>query len=203
MALNAKMKRWTGLLLAFWVLLALSPAADACVGKTLVIGSKGTLQQDILAETLSILISERTGTSIKVVRFDTTAAAHEALMKAELDMYVEYTGVGQVEVLKKEGISDPTALYQAVKDAYNQNLNLVWLKPLGFEEPAVVSGAVPAQAATVVRKDTLKKFPALARLIDKLGGAISVEAIKAMEARAAQASPREAARAFLKEGRFI
>ncbi len=203
MVLIAKMKRWRGVLLAFLAVMALSPAADACVGKTLVIGSKGTLQQDVLAETLSILIGERTGTSIKVVRFDTTAAAHEALMKAELDMYVEYTGVGQIEVLKKEGIGDPEALYQAVKDAYNQNLNLVWLKPLGFEEPTAVSGDLAAQAATVVRKDTLKKFPALARLINKLGGAISAEAIQEMEARAAQASPREAARAFLKQGRFI
>jgi osmoprotectant transport system substrate-binding protein len=178
-------------------------SAGACVGKTLVIGSTGTLQQEILAQMLSILISERTGTTIKVVAYDSTLAAHEALMKADLDMYVEYTGVGQAEILRGEMVTDPEALYQAVKRGYNRDLNLVWLKPLGFDEPRVVPAGVPAQAAPVVRKDTLKKFPALARLIDKLGGAIDAEAMKKLETEAGKENAHEVARRFLKDNRLI
>lgn len=193
--------RFLPLFLILWVL-STAPAG-ACVGKTLIIGSKGTLQQDILAQILSLLISERTGTTVKVVRFDSTAATHEALLRADLDMYVEYTGVGQVEILKGEPVADAEALYGAVKERYNQDLNLIWLQPLGFEEPSAAPSGVPAQAAPVVRKDTLKKFPALARLINKLGGAIGSDAMHAMEERAAKENIREVARRFLKENRLI
>jgi len=182
--------------------LLITPSAPACVGKTLVIGSKGTLQQDILAEILSTLISERTGTTVKIVRFDSTAATHEALMKADLDMYVEYTGVAQGEILKQP-VADSQALYESVKSAYNRDLNLVWLKPLGFSEPSSVVDNALSEAAPVVRKDTLKKFPALARLIDKLGGAISQEAMVELEKRAAGGNLREVVREFLKGARLI
>lgn len=183
--------------------LTLASPASACVGKTLLIGSKGTLQQDLLAQVISTLISERTGTTVKVVRFDSTAAAHQALLKADLDMYVEYTGVGQLEILQGEAIADESALYQAVKERYNQELNLVWLKPLGFSAPQAVSTAIGAQAAPVVRKDTLKKFPALARLINKLEGAIDAEAMAALEQQAQGDGVGDVARAFLKARRLI
>lgn len=203
MAVMPLVKRWFGILVLVMVAAGLAVPAGACVGKTLVIGAKGTPQQELLAEILSILITERTGTSIKVVKYATTAEAHDALMKADLDMYVEYTGVGQLEVLKGEAVSDPGVLYQAVKAAYNQDLNLIWLEPLGFDDPRVAAAGVPAQAAPVVRKDTLKKFPALSRLINKLGGAISWETMQDLEARAAKDGPRDVARKFLKDGRFI
>ena len=61
----------TALLSATLLILA-TAVATACVGKTVVIGSKGSVQQDVLAQMLAILISERTGTTAKVVRFDST-----------------------------------------------------------------------------------------------------------------------------------
>lgn len=185
------------------VLAGLPQVSSACVGKTLAVGAAGSLQQEILAQMLSILISERTGTTVKVVKFDTLSAAHQALLKADLDMVVDYTGIGQSQVLKAEPIGDPQALYQAVKAGYNQSLNLVWLDPFGFDEPQLAPTGMAAQAAPVVRKDTLKKFPALARLINKLGGALSLEAMKGLEAQAAQKDPAMVARDFLKTGRFI
>ncbi len=203
MSVKMWVNKWFGVLIVTLMAVSLSMPAEACVGKTLVIGAKETLQQELLAEMIAILITERTGTTIKVVKYGTTAEVHDALMKADLDMYVEYTGVGQIEVLKGEAVNDPAAQYQAVKAAYNQDLNLVWLEPLGFDAPGLVAEGVPAQAAPVVRKDTLKKFPALARLINKLGGAISTEAMQDLEARAAKDSPRDVARKFLKDGRFI
>ncbi|MDT8423687.1 MAG: glycine betaine ABC transporter substrate-binding protein [Desulfuromonadales bacterium] len=189
----------TGLVL----LTLLSANAWGCVGKTLVIGASGTPQQEILAEMLGLLISERTGTTVKVVSYPSHIDTHQALLKADIDLYVEYTGVGQVTILGHEPLADAAALYQAVKSTYNQELNLIWLKPLGFEARGVVPEGVSAQAAPVVRKDTLKKFPALARLIDKLGGAIDAEAMAGLERAAAATTPREAARKFLQAGRFI
>lgn len=201
------MKKIVGrlLLLLCAAVLAFAPAgpATACVGKTLVVGAAGTAQQEILAHILSVLITERTGTTVKVVRFDSLAAAHQALLKADLDMYVDYTGVGQVKNLRKGAIADPRALYQSVKAAYAQDLNLVWLDPLGFDEPKVAPAGTVAQAAPVVRKDTLKKFPALSRLINKLGGTINTATMKNLENQAGGKSPQDVARGFLKSGRFI
>jgi osmoprotectant transport system substrate-binding protein len=125
------------------------------------------------------------------------------LLKADLDLYVEYTGVGQVETLQRPAIADAAELYRAVKEVYNQDLNLVWLEPLGFDEPKIAPAGAPAQAAPLVRKDTLKKFPALARLINKLGGAIDPAAMREMESRAGRQTPQEVARQFLKAGRLI
>ncbi len=192
------------LLLSLGLSLAvLTTPAQSCVGKTLVIGSTGTVQQDLLAEIISLLIGERTGTTVKVIRVASPQAAHAALLKADLDISVEYTGAGQLEALNGEPISDPRALYEAVKSRYNEELNLIWLQPFGFDEPRAVQTSIPAQAAPVVRKDTLKKFPALTRLINKLGGTIDSATMQRLEAQAASGKVREVARSFLKENRLI
>jgi len=171
--------------------LSVSPAM-ACVGKTIVVGAMPAPQQQVLAQVLAILISERTGTTVKVVPVAGHLEAHEALLRADLDMYVEYTGIGQVTILKDAPIADADALYKAVKERYNQELNLVWLQPFGF-----------ADAAPVVRKDTLKKFPALARLINKLGGAIDPATMQTMESGVKGDNAKDVARKFLKDNRYI
>lgn len=190
------------LLVVLFSLTAHVPAA-ACVGKSLLIGSSGTVQQNILAEIMSMLISERTGTTVKVVHLSSLAATRDALIKADLDISIEYTGAGQVEVLKGPQIADPQQLFDAVKIRYNEELNLVWLSPFGFNEPRVVTLDIPSQAAPVVRKDTLKKFPALARLISKLGGTIDGPTMKRLEVAAAQGNVHDVARDFLKTNRLI
>ena len=178
-------------------------SAQACVGKTLVVGALDNPQQQVLAEMLSVLIGERTGTTVKVVSVAGHAEAHDAMLRAEMDMYVEYTGVGQVVILKEQPIADSDELYKAVKERYNQDLNLVWLKPFGFSDERYAPEGTVAVAAPVVRKDTLKKFPALARLINKLGGSIDDSTMKELETASAAGNSRDVARKFLKENRFI
>ena len=178
------------------------PAA-ACVGKTLVVGALETPQQQVLAQLLAILIGERTGTTVKVVPAASHAAAHEALLRADLDMYVEYTGIGQVQLLGGAPIADQGALYKAVKERYNQELNLVWLEPFGFVDPRLAPAGAVAEAAPVVRKDTLKKYPALARLINKLGGVIDQATMQKLEAAAGSGNAKDVARKFLKDNRLI
>lgn len=180
-----------------------APTLHACVGKTLLVGSLESPQQQILAQMLSILISERTGTSIKIVAMAGHAEAHEALLRADLDMYVEYTGIGQVTLLKDQPIADAALLYRAVKERYNQELNLIWLKPFGFADARIAPAGTVADAVPVVRKDTLKKFPALARLINKLGGAIDASTMDKLEKESTSGNYKEVARKFLKENRFI
>lgn len=174
------------------------PPVSSCVGKTLHIATAGTIQQEILANTLATLISERTGTSVKVDRFPDALAAHDALGKADLDIVVAYTAQARNEILKKTTIAESAALYEAVRDEYNQDLNLIWLAPFGFNDIRL------GQAAPVARKDTLKKFPALARLINKLGNIINEATMARLEAQVKGGkTAAEVARAFLKESKLI
>lgn len=196
------LKTLTVSLIVLALALPLVNPAEACVGKSLLIATTGSPQQDILAQMLALLIAERTGTTVKVVPFANAAAAHEALTKADLDIQVQYSGQGLVEVLKKPAVADRNAVFQAVKESYNQDLNLVWLAPFGFDGSGSASG-VPSQAAPVVRKDTLKKFPALSRLINKLGGSIDAATMQKLEAEAKTKPAQEVARAFLKAGKYI
>lgn len=183
--------------------MVVGPQADACVGKTLVVGALDTPQQQVLANILAILIGERTGTTVKVVPAASHAAAHEALLRADLDMYVEYTGIGQVQILGAAPIADKAELYKAVKERYNQELNLVWLEPFGFADQKLAPAGTVAEAAPVVRKDTLKKFPALARLINKLGGAVNQATMQKLETGVKGDNAKDVARKFLKENRLI
>jgi osmoprotectant transport system substrate-binding protein len=192
----------------FLLILLLAPMslpipASACVGKTIVVGALDTPQQQVLANMLAILIGERTGTTVKVVPAASHEAAHQALLKADLDMYVEYTGVGQVKILGAAPVADQAELYKAVKERYNQELNLVWLEPFGFADPKLAPAGTVAEAAPLVRKDTLKKFPALARLINKLGGTINLATMQKLEAAVKGDNAKEIARKFLKENRLI
>jgi osmoprotectant transport system substrate-binding protein len=173
------------------------PPAEACVGKTLLIASNGTPQQEVLAHLLATLIGERTGTTVKVVRFASQTAVHENLLKADLDIAVEYAAQARSEVLKQPPLDDAAALYQSVREAYNQELNLVWLAPFGFADAKL------GQGAPVVRKDTLKKFPALARLIDKLGNRIDAATLQKLQTQAQDKPAADVARAFLKEQKLI
>jgi len=191
------------LTLGLILVLAFSPMASACVGKTLRIGTLDSLQQEVLAQILSIIIDERTGTSVKIVPFASGDKAHEAILAADLDMLIEYTGVGQVRIAGAASEAPGETLYEQVKARYQKELNLIWLKPFGFEDRGFSSAALPAEAAPVVRKDTLKKFPALSRLINKLGGRIDDATMAQLEAEAKQEGAKVAARRFLKERKLI
>jgi len=197
------MKKVRSSLLLLVLVFGVASTSFACVGKTLEIGATGSVQQEVLANIIAELITERTGTTVKVVPFKNNNEAHAALLKADIDMYVEYTGVGQTAILEGQPLGDAAELYKAVKERYNQELNLIWLKPLGFDAATSLGLSVPAEAAPVVRKDTLKKFPALARLINKLGGKINQQTIELLEKEADSSEARKVAHGFLKNNRLI
>ncbi|WP_305045896.1 glycine betaine ABC transporter substrate-binding protein [Geoalkalibacter sp.] len=197
------MSRILTLVLTLLVAAGLGREAAACVGKTLTIGTTGGAQQTLLAEVVALLITERTGTTVKVETFESFERLHQAQLKAEVDITIGYTAQGQLEVLRGEPIADAAGLFEAVKARYNQELNLVWLEPFGFDRGAQGETAIPDQAAPVVRKDTLRKFPALARLISRLGGTINEDTLARLEEQSQAQGARDVARTFLRDNRLI
>ena len=97
------------------------------------VGSKEFTEQEILGEIIAILIE--CNSNIKVVRklnLGGTIICFNALKAGDLDIYAEYTGTGLVNILKADVQSDPKKTYDIVKKEFAKRYDLIWLKPLGF-----------------------------------------------------------------------
>lgn len=115
----------------------------------IVIGSKNFSEQIILGNMLADVIEDKT--DIKVERklnLGGSQVAFSALNKGDIDMYVEYTGTGLVNILKQPPNSNPDQVYHYVQKEFNQKYNIQMLKPLGFNNTY----------ALAVRQDTAKQY---------------------------------------------
>ncbi|HEX9860635.1 MAG TPA: glycine betaine ABC transporter substrate-binding protein [Nitrospirota bacterium] len=207
------MKKFFGpaLALVFFAMLAGTAVTDACVGKSLVIGSVDMPSVNMVSEMMSILITERTGTTVVIKKFPDYRSCYDAAAKGDVDIMVDFTGRGYVDVLKKAPEQDADKVSQTVKEVYEREMNLVWLGQFGFSEPGLpVSGGakVPEMAAPVIRKETLAKFPALPRVINKLTGKLDNASVDKLVTEigngpgAAKKAPK-VTRGFLKSKRLI
>jgi osmoprotectant transport system substrate-binding protein len=109
---------------------ALTPAVGAAspmAGGTIAIGSKNFTEQLILGEMYAQLLEAHGYTVNRRLNLGGTAIAHQALLSGEIDLYPEYTGTGLLAILERETMSDPDEVYEVVRDAYQEEFNLVWL----------------------------------------------------------------------------
>jgi len=104
------------------------------------IGSKNFAEQLILGEIMAQLIEQRT--DLRVVRkFDLggTMICHGALVSGGIDLYPEYTGTALTAVLEAEVISDPDTAFQFVARQYEEQFDLRWLQPFGFNNTYAIT----------------------------------------------------------------
>ncbi|HWR97410.1 MAG TPA: glycine betaine ABC transporter substrate-binding protein [Candidatus Methanoperedens sp.] len=174
---------------------------EACVGKTIFLGRLPGREQEVLAEMFSWMVSERTGTTIQTKSFPDSRATHAALQTADIDLYLEDQGVALREILGHAGAGAPEAR-DTVRREYEQRFNLVWLEPWGMTGHAA-GAAAPTLVAPVIRKDTLKKFPALSRLVNKLAGVVDDATLAKLVRESEQRPAREVVKQFLKDKRLI
>lgn len=102
----------------------------------LVVSGKNWTEQYILTQILAIYIEENTDYEVDLQEgLGEVAILTPALENAEIDMYVEYTGTGLEAVLEEqaeEGESSESILNR-VREGYEEEYNVTWLEPLGFE----------------------------------------------------------------------
>ncbi|HEY5998372.1 MAG TPA: glycine betaine ABC transporter substrate-binding protein [bacterium] len=175
--------------------------AEACVGKTIFVGRLPGKEQEVLAEIFTWMVSERTGTTIVTKNYPDSKAMHAALQTADVDLYLEDPGVALREILGRPAGEAAADVREIVRREYEQRFNLVWLEPWGMTGHAGMTP--PTLVAPVIRKDTLKKFPALSRLVNKLSGAINDATLAKLVQDAAQRPARDVAKQFLKDKRLI
>ena len=182
-------------LVTTFFLLSLSPVL-ACVGKILVIGVVNSPQEIIYAELIAQLVTERTGTTVKVVPYKDVLELYGAVKKGEVGILIENTERGMKMVERSRGENGKSA-YETLKREYRKSYNLVWLEPLSTDGGS-------RYYAPVIATETMGNLPALPKLINRLTGVLTEETYtKLTRAAKGEEKPRRVARDFLKAKKLI
>jgi osmoprotectant transport system substrate-binding protein len=98
-------------------------------GAAIRVGSKDFTEQFLLGEMYALLLEDAGFRVERKLNLGGTPVAQQALLNEEIDLYPEYTGTGLLTVLKLPAASDPRQVYETVRDAYQEQFDLVWLEP--------------------------------------------------------------------------
>ena len=115
--------------------------------KTINIVHKNYTEQRLLGKMLGQYLESK-GYETKVSELGGSMLCFNALTSGEADMYAEYTGTGYCGILDQTEILPAEETYEYVKKEFEENYDILWLKPLGFNNTYVFS----------VTKDTLEKY---------------------------------------------
>ena len=175
--------------------------AGACVGKILTVGVTNSSEGQLLAEMLSTLVNERTGTTVVINYYDEVQDIYKAVQEQKVDISIENTARA-MDMLNMQPEADAKKAYKAVKATYEKEKGLIWLKPFGFMKSE--DNGPQSYTATILRMDILNNFPALPRLFNKLGSKINdasySKLIKSVESGK---KPKRVAKDFLKSKKLI
>ena len=187
--------------------------ADGCVGRTLFVGYHEAPDQVMVANILAVFIDERTGTTVKLTRFNTRDEAFEAIRSDKVSIYADYSGVVLARFAGEASPPDHDAAFSKVKEVLSRKYNVVWLEPFGydryFSDPARPRDAAakapkePGPAGVMLCKDALSKFPALPKLLGKLRGVLDNETMAGLLREAEKSDAKAVARRFLKSRKLI
>lgn len=123
------MKKLVWLVVLMGMLTAVLAGCSGGGDKTITVASKDFTEQFILGEMYALLLEDAGFTVERKLNLGGTPVAQQALLDGEIDLYPEYTGTGLLTVLKMDVMSDPQAVFNTVKDAYQEQFDLVWLEP--------------------------------------------------------------------------
>ncbi len=102
---------------------------------TIVIGGKNFTENDIMADMLELLIKhDDPKLNVKMDTWLDSNVVWNAMKNKNIDLYVEYTGTGLVNILHDQPMTNPNAVYNKVKQAFQSKYHITWLKPLGFND---------------------------------------------------------------------
>jgi osmoprotectant transport system substrate-binding protein len=187
--------------LAIALLLISGYQADACVGRVLFIGTLNAPHEQLLSEMLSMLINERTGTTVNIKYYASSRELYDAVKKNEIGILVEDTDRAMGIIGKETKVSGEKA-YGILKEEFRRNLGLVWLEPFGYL--TVDKDTPPHYYGPVITEDVLVNFPALPRVINKLSGVINDKTLsKMIISLKSGEKPQKIARDFLKAKKLI
>ncbi len=137
---------------------------------TVNIASKNFTEQFILANIMADLIRNKTHLRVNLkLNLGATDIIQQALLEGSVDMYPEYTGTAYMTVLHQQKLLSAKATYHFVKRTYEEKFNLIWLKPLGFNNSQTL--AVTSNFAQQHRLKTLSDLSTIAPRLTVAGPA--------------------------------
>ncbi|MFC4354009.1 glycine betaine ABC transporter substrate-binding protein [Chryseomicrobium palamuruense] len=102
----------------------------------IIIGGKPWTEQFILPQIIGQYLEANSDYAITYQEgLGEVAILTPAIEKGDIDIYVEYTGTGLKDVLKLESEVGESSedVFNRVKKGYEEEFNVTWLEPLGFE----------------------------------------------------------------------
>lgn len=196
-----------GLVLGLMLCFLLPKPVHTCVGRLLIVAVSNSADQVIMGQMLSVLINERTGTTVNLVEAGNLDTCHKAVLEGKADIYINYIGVGRARTGMSDKVHDPQEVYTLVRQGYMEKFGMVWLKPFGFGGPLTSEENFErghlTLAAPVATKDVLRRFPVLDRLINKLGGRIDSDTMDELKKKTENQDIKEAVKGFLKTNKLI
>ncbi|MBI5410094.1 MAG: hypothetical protein HZA14_12065 [Nitrospirae bacterium] len=187
-----------GLLITF--LLSTGPS-HACVGKGLNIGVLDSVNENLLAELVSVLINERTGTTVNIKVYGDSREIYNAVKKDDLGIIIENTERA-MKMLNIPDNGDKAKAYDVSKEEFRNRLNLIWLKPFGALNKEDGNGTY--YYAPVITEYVLINFPALPRLINKLSNITSDKNLQdLLKSAQSDEKVRKAAKEILKKKKLV
>ncbi len=163
----------------------------ACVGRTIHLGIV-THNERLLAEMTSLMISERTGSSVKIDVYRDSKELYTAVKQGKVNIILENTERASDLLAKAKGAA--VVGFDAIKSEYLRTLNMTWLAPIGGTPPY----------APVLTTDTLSNYPALPKLLNKLAGVLQNDTYsKLVRPGDSVEHTRKVAKEFLKNRKLI
>ncbi|HKK95463.1 MAG TPA: glycine betaine ABC transporter substrate-binding protein [Anaerovoracaceae bacterium] len=114
---------------------------------TISIVHKNYTEQRLLGQMLGQYLESK-GYETKVSELGGSMLCFNALKSGDADMYAEYTGTGYCGILDETEILPAEDTYNYVKEVFEDEYDILWLKPLGFNNTYVFS----------VTKDTVAEY---------------------------------------------
>ncbi|MGG6241324.1 glycine betaine ABC transporter substrate-binding protein [Nodosilinea sp. AN01ver1] len=131
------------------------------------VGSKDFTEQLIIGEMYALVLEENGFTVERKLNLGGTPVAQAAIESGEIDLYPEYTGTALLTVLKLPVSSDQQAVYDTVKQAYQDQFNLVWLDPSPMNNTQALAMTEERAAELDIR--TISDFAAQASNLTLIG----------------------------------
>lgn len=85
-----------------------------------------------MVDVLALLIEEHTDLKVEKKTWLDSNVIWNSVKNGDIDIYIEYTGTGLVNILKQKPVTDPQLAYDTVKKEFQAKYNIIWLKPFGF-----------------------------------------------------------------------
>ncbi len=163
--------------------------SNACVGRTVHLGISNAANERLLAELASLLIIERTGSTVQIDVYKDSNELYKAIKQGNVNVFFE-SPLRAAEVVGKP--KDST--YDQIKREYRTKLNLTWLELFGGS----------TKYAPVLTAETLSTYPALPKLLNKLSGALANDTYtKLLKSVESPDKTKKVAKDFLKGRKLI